>query len=283
MRGFRFSSILALLLWILSIAGSVWLGSGHSLRKDAEFQKQLTEIDGVVGEKRIFIYGSSGLLVGISAASLESMVGRSARNLATGGLGGQIDLAISLMNPHIRQGDVVIIGDRAFRSALIKSPHWYDRLASINKSVPLIPYLRRFIGNPFPRNSHGDLTSYRRAHIVTINTDSDPSYSTANIDVMRATINLVRQGGGCPVLVLVPILVKPADRLSFELATKQLLDQADSAGLSEHVLHTRNVETDISQFTDESHLSAKGREVWTAAIGKELVERNLCGVALHTQ
>lgn len=280
MHGFKLISVVAVLSWFLSTIAAVWLKANQTIDKDSVFQQQLTEMKGVLGENRIFIYGSSGVLFGISAESIESITGHPARNLATVRFGGQINLAISLMNPNIKKGDIVIIGDREFRDPKIKPPHWYDHIVRIYKSIPLIPNIRKFFEAPFARTFHGDFVAYSPAIITPIEYDPHPYYGSASIEIMRTQVDLVKQGGGCPVLVFVPLLVKQNERRSFESATSQLLALADSAGLTAHLLHTPSIETDGSLFTDQFHLSASGRDKWTAAIGKELLDRNMCNLAL---
>lgn len=280
MRGFKFISILAVLLWFLSIVATLWLKDDKVLYKDSLFQQQLVEMDVITDEKRILIYGSSGLLLGISAQSLQSITGRSSRNFSTTGFGGQFESAIALMGLHIKKGDILVIGDRQFRNPQPKSLQWYESLRSIKHLIPLIPELSSYL-RPVaisPRTSYGDLLHYPPAYFGLTKYNPNPSYDISNIETMRMQIKLVRQTGGCPVLVLVPLLVKQSERSSFETATTQLLSLADSAGLSAHVLKVSSIETDDSLFVDQEHLSAKGRARWTAAIGREMLERNVCNV-----
>jgi hypothetical protein len=95
---------------------------------------------------------------------------------------------------------------------------------------------------------------------------------------MKLQIRAVKEAGGCPLLVLVPLLVNLEEKDFFEAATRELLDRADSAGLFENLLHTPAIETDKSLFIDQNHMSAKGRIKWTDAISSEILRRNLCGL-----
>jgi hypothetical protein len=283
MRGFKLISMVAVLLYFLSVAIPAWLASGKNLNTDAVFQKQLLEMNSVVGQRRLFIYGSSGLLVGISAILLESMTKHSARNLSTGGLGGQNDLAISLMISHAKPDDIILIGDRGFRGQLPVNNPPMKLFVNIKQGIKIIPNVANYFYRKLERTDSGDIVWYPPANILPEKYDPNPTYTSANIELMKRQADLVKQGGGCPVLVLVPILVKENEKSSFEIATKNLLSLANSAGLSDFLLHLPSIEVDKSLFVDQYHMSESGRKKWTEAIGRELLERNLCNIRLSGQ
>ena len=277
MRGFRIVSIIALLLWLSSLILTALATPNKQLHEDALFMRQLNEMEGTTEHKRIFIYGSSGLLLGISAEELQLLSGRVVRNLSTTGRGGQIESAIALMSPHIQNGDIVLIGDRSYRESHRVNNSLASHLRRIPKLNSLIPNLRAYFGASSPlRTRYGDLINYPSTNILSTDYDISPVYNSENIDYMKRQVNLVKQSGGCPVLVLVPVLVNQNEREVFENATRQLFSLADSVGLAPHVLHAYSIETDKSLFVDQDHMSRKGRTRWTTSIGKELIERHLC-------
>ena len=280
MREFKFISIAAALLCLFATTSPLWLADFKSVRNDVFFQRQLADLKKIKTKNSLLLYGSSGLLVGLSAESLRLLTGHESRNLSTSGLGGKFELAISLINNYAGPWDTILIGDRDYRSNTLTSNTWSDYFGNISTWFSLTPQLAQyFYSSPFTRTNVGDLASFPRSNFALQKYDPNPMYTASNIDVMRKHVNLIKQAGHCPILVLVPILVKENERVAFEKATSQLFSLVNSTEISDNLVRVPAIETDQSLFLDQFHMSASGRGKWTAAIAHEIMERNICNLA----
>lgn len=279
MRVFKFISIIALLLWSIASTAPLWMVIGTPLEHDAFFMRQIFDLDNYSKERRLLVYGSSGMLLGFSASSFKKITGHEAVNLSTSGLGGQVEKAILLINERAKSDDIVMIGDRLYRhnnAPLDKGIEFLEKPTRWFKLVPnLVIYFFPF---KFLRTEVGDLAEYPVTRFGVGKYDIDPEYNSANIDIMRRQAAEIMRAGRCPVFVLIPLLVRNSDLTKFNDATSKLFELADAAGLSGNLVHVPAIETDRSLFTDQWHMSAIGRDKWTNAIAQEMIERNICSL-----
>lgn len=277
MQEFKKVSYLAVSIWLSSILIANWFHFNSEIKKDPTFINQLLHLERDYSSKnKILVYGSSGLLMGISSELIEKNIGINSFNLSSSGLGGQIEMAIKSIAPKSYPADVILIGDRDYRNPTSENTIF----KKISNSIKIIPNLRpSFFPVASNRSLRGDLEIYPESFFIAKSHNPLPIYNEKLIiKKMQTQIKLAKQLDLCPVLIFVPILVNPNEKAQFELATKNLISHAESEGLSQNILNLLSVETDKNLFSDQFHLSKNGREKWTKAVTNELLERNLCGV-----
>ena len=284
MRAFKIISYLVILISFLgTLSASIpELGFRHeklSLESQTFFIHQLEEISKISNKRKILIYGSSGMLLGVSAQILEGSIDNvEVINLSTEGIGGQIKKVIGLISPQIQQGDILIIGDRDYRNFSTK---FLDNLLQINF---LPQFYHFFVKAPLPkrRANNGDFLNYGSETFNMQNGlnnyEKKPNLNIKGLQIMKSHIDSVIKANGCPVIVLIPLLIKSEDKSDYEEETLKLIEQFKIAGISEYVLNLTALETDASLFIDQYHLSFKGREKWTKEIVEEVLERNICNL-----
>ena len=287
MRAFKKISISVIILFcvgilLASIPNIAPQSSQKMLKHQILFNQQLENISKVTNQRQILIYGSSGMLFGVSGEILERNINNvKVTNLSTGGFGGAIESAIELILPKIQQGDVLIIGDRRYRDS---SANFLKKLPRINFLPQLRLYLNNAILDSQPTNNrgtNGDLLQYPAELNLggdLKNYSTDPHFDTNILEIMKLQIQSIKQAGGCPILVLIPLAIKSEDRISYELETKKLFLQINSMGISNHVLNLMALETDPTLFTDQFHLSFQGREKWSKEIVNKILQSNICNL-----
>lgn len=273
MREFKLISKLGILIFIFSIFISNFTLINKEITNDPIFKNQLIQIKNHhQSGNKIYIYGSSPVLLGISAETIEINTNIKTFNFSSTGFANQIDTALSSIASRANLGDIILVSDREYRASMTKK--------SITSNIKIIPELKILISPPlFKRNLYGDLEIYPEQTFMPIKNSPPPNYDEKLIiEKMILQINIAKNSGVCPVLVLVPILVNPNEKEDYELATNRLISHAKSAGISQNLLFLTSIETNKDFFIDQFHMSKKGRDKWTNAVTFEILERNLCNV-----
>jgi len=279
MRGFKYISICVVLLSL--VATTVPLLNYKSIDDDIYFKHQLDQLRGISAPTHILIYGSSGLLFGINAKSLELKTGTKSINLSTAGFAQQFDIALRMVNSDAKGRQIILVGDRDYRNSNLLPSFWQSGFKKITSWIDLTPNLVALLRAEepfFPRDTYGDLSVYPKSAFVEGEYGGAPVYDSSNVELMLRQASLIKQSGHCPILVLVPLLVKNDEQDTFINATNKLFEMADSAGLSDNLVHAPVIETDKNLFIDQTHMSEAGRDKWTNLIANEMKDRNMCNV-----
>jgi hypothetical protein len=250
-----------------------------SIERQTLFTHQLEDISKISNKRKILIFGSSGVLYGISAEIIQDSInGVEVTNLSTERIGGQIQRGLSLILPRIQQGDILIIGDRDYRNF---SNKFIDNFSQIN----FLPHFYNLFVKepPLPkRANNGDFLNFGsetfKIQNGLNNYEKKPKLDIKGVQIMKSHIDSVLKANGCPVIVLIPILINPEDRSEYEKETIKLINQLKIVGISKYVLNLTALETDPTLFIDQYHLSLKGREKWTKEIVQEVFKRNICNL-----
>ncbi len=273
MREFKLISKLGIFIFIFSILTANLTRINKKITDDPIFKNQLIQIESRYKSiNKILIYGSSALLMGISAETIEKNINIKSFNISSTGFGGQTDIALSSITSRSNLGDIILVGDREYRTSISKK--------SIIGNISIIPELKILFFPPlFKRNLHGDLEIYPEQPFMPIKNNLAPNYDeNLIVEKMILQINIAKDSGLCPVLALVPILVNPNEKEDFELATNKIFSNAKFAGISQNLLFLTSIETNKDLFIDQFHMSKAGRDKWTNAVAFEMLERNICDI-----
>ena len=277
MRGFKLISMLSVLIFGFSLLITNWIHTNSKITDDPTFKNQLIQIENDYKDKiKILVYGSSGLLAGISSEIIEKDTNIKSFNISSNGLGVHIENALESISSKSSSGDVILVGDRDYRSSIIKK----SILKNIIDNIKMLPNLKAiFFLRTDKRTLQGDLEIYPQSLFTPIKNNPPPNYNEELIiQKMISHINIAKQFNVCPVLVMVPILVNPNEKENFELATKKIISLAETVGLSQNILRLTSIETNKNLFIDQFHMSKLGRDKWTRAVTSEMLDRNLCDI-----
>ena len=277
MREFKLISILGLLFFVFSLLIANWIHINSKITNDPTFKNQLIQIEkNYKDANKIIIYGSSGVLMGISSETIEKNTNINSFNLSSFHLGGQIENAIQAIASKNSSGDVILIGDRDYRTSIVEK----SILKNFIDNLKILPNLRKkFSPSFYERTLQGDLEIYPKLTFRPIQYNPPPNFTEKLIiQKMILHINMVKNFGGCPVLAMIPILVNPNEKENFELATKKIISHAETTGISQNILRLTSIETDAKLFVDQFHMSKMGRDKWTKAVTFEMLDRNLCDI-----
>jgi len=285
MRGFKKISVFVIFIFGLgTLCASIReihpVQISENLNKEKYLNNQLIKLLNRENEPKVLIFGSSGILYGISAAGLKDKIKQTDFiNLSMGQVSNKIDRYLNLILPKMQYGDVLILGERTYRSP---TSGLLDQLPNIYFLPNFKNIFNLFTSPTSNRNESGDLLSYPS---YTFNLLQGlkryyerPKFDQKNIDLIKTRIESIKKSGGCPIIVFIPILINTADIDNYEEETKKLLDKIKYEGISKYVLNLSSLETDPTLFTDQYHLSPKGREKWTYEISQEILNRNICNL-----
>lgn len=285
MRAYSFVSIVALLIYLVAlISGNFSEIYNNDIRRNKFLKDQLSIIDNSNNKDSILVYGSSGVLLGLSAQQIMSKTGHVTMNLSTEGLGGQIDKFIDLISTDKHVVKVIIIGDRSYRkSNLIQKNNMGQEILEKLLGLTFFPNIKSlFIGNYVAntnRSEFGDLLTYPKGYVKIKKEISPPIYTINNVKLMKTHNDKLLATGICPILVYVPLLVKKDDLVSNSIATERLNWLLRIEGIDQYVAKIPMIETDKSLFIDNAHMSDLGREKWTHMVTNEILNRNMCNLA----
>lgn len=277
MREFKNISILAVIIFTTSIFISNLNIIKLKIENNSIFKNKLIEIDKIdKSYNKIIIYGSSPLLMGISAKIIQRNTKIESHNLSSAGLEGQFEIAIKSIVSKTTPGDIILIGDRNFRINKIKKPVINDFIYNIK----LLPNLKsKFFPHQYKRTLEGDLDSYPKTFFNLTESIGAIDYDEELMfEKMMLYKNIITSFGACPIFVLTPILVKPNDKEKFELATKKLIAYAETMELSQNIIKSISIEDDKDTFMDTSHMSQFGRDKWSEDLTSEILDRDLCNI-----
>lgn len=282
MRAFKYISFLVIFLFLLgtlfaSFPKLLPLYKSYLIESDTYFRSQLNVLSKINDQRQVILYGSSGMLVGVSAEALESHINNvKVTNLSTIGTANELDNALRLILERIHQGDVLILGDRSYRNGF---PSLLDNLPNIY----FLPNFKNYIikENQIKRSFYGDFIEYpiSNFNLKQLNNYSDkPNFNPKNLKKMKSHIDEIKRAGGCPIIVFIPLLIKEEDRAAYENETKKLLFQIYLMGMSDYVLNLVALETEPNFFYDQYHLNNLGRQNWSNKIIGEILKRNICNL-----
>ena len=281
MRASKWFVLLSVLLYL----GTVGLVVVRERTQHQALEDEVAESVRTAGQTRhVFLFGSSNVLFGLSAAQLGAAFGVPTFNLARIKIGDRIDaLFTQRVQQNVRAGDVLVFSDRSWRAAVYR-PAARSAVRRLIEALfgpvpPLVPYLRDALAEHQQLTARGDLTVYPPAGVSRVARQVGlPAYDPAALDNLRDQIAMVRARGACPIAVLTPLLIDGRDRALFDRAQQQLQQRLQAAGLADSMLELPMLLDNPALFWDHEHLNAAGRAVWTAAVLEEIGRRKLCGL-----
>ena len=278
MREFKNISWLAAFIYVFCL---VMVNFNSVENADIENNKylrhQLKQVGEMPGNKSFVIYGSSGVLVGLSARVFDQKTGYQSLNLSTAGQGGQLNKFIELVSRPENKGKVLILGDRRYRSQMPLN-EVQPQIVTILKTFSLLVSIRDLLNPRMQRDEYGDFATYPSRYFEIPKTTTKPNYSELNLNLMKAQVDAALKGGLCPILAYVPLLVSNDSVSAHLAATEELNASVREAGIEQYVAFTPMIETDKSLFMDIPHMSETGREKWTRVLISEITSRKMCGV-----
>jgi hypothetical protein len=255
----------------------------------------LVDFDSIARGQRIALVGSSPILMGLSAEQIETATGVPSRNLSLDSSRSVFDDYVSMVEEHIRPGDVVIIADPNLRrSPQLKLPlrcvtHFeFDCMRPQSGFRPrivqdaLVLFTGRAFGEePLPQTARGDFIFPKVPQYAPFRArfaGPFPNNGVANIAQLAADI---RRHGACPIFLLTPLLPEPEALSLWQNEVDKLWRHIDEAGLHDIVVQDSPLWTDRTLFHHDEHMSERGREVWTRMVVAKLQENGLPGSCRH--
>jgi uncharacterized membrane protein len=248
-----------------------------NIENNKYLRHQLQQVGEMAGNKSVVIYGSSGVLLGLSARMFNQKTSYQSLNLSTYAQGGQFNKFFELVPRTKNKGKVLLLGDRRYRS---QSPlnEVQPQIVTILKTFSLIVNIRHILNSRIQRDEYGDIVSYPSMYFENPKTTTIPKYSEFNLNLMKAQVDVALKVGLCPILVYVPLLVSDNSVPAHLAATEDLNALVREAGIEQYVAFTPMVETDKNLFIDIQHMSERGREKWTRLLIDEITSRQMCGL-----
>lgn len=275
MRAYKNISRLAAFIYVVCLVLANYYQA--NIESNKYLRNGLQQVGEMAGNKVVVIYGSSGVLLGLSARMVTQKTGYQSLNLSTVGKGGQLNKFIELISHPENNGKVLILADRAYRS---QSPlnEVQPQIVTILKSFQLIPNFHEILFTNFQRDEYGDNLSYLSENFEIPKTITKPNYSEFNVNLMKAQVDASLKAGLCPILAYVPFLVSVESVPAYMAATEALNALVREAGIEQNVVLMPMVETDKNLFIDPYHMSERGRDKWTRLLIDEITNRQMCGL-----
>ena len=278
MRGYKNISWFAAFIYVVCLfAVNFNRFEKANIENNKYLRHQLQQVGEMAGNKSVVIYGSSGVLLGLSAGMFNQKTSYQSLNLSTYAQGGQFNKFIELVSRPENNGKVLLLGDRRYRS---QSPlnEVQPHIITILKSFSLIFNIREIINSGIQRDEYGDFVSYPSLSFEIPKKSTNPKYSEINLNIMKAQVEAALKVGLCPILAYVPLLVSDNSVPAHLAATEDLNALVREAGIEQYVAFTPMVETDKNLFIDTQHLSERGRDKWTRLLIDEITNRQMCGL-----
>ena len=288
-------ALVALALWLATTFGVAYVLAVEDTQR-AELDALLTDLDGVKGERRIVLVGSSQVVLGLSADRIMAATGIPARNAAVyEGRHGFRDY-FRIVVSRVRPKDIVVVsppvgvgidaGSRPFGCA---DPSSLDCLLYNWKPAPrLVDFSRRFIiVSPFPnqRTAKGDVVfGAKPGDTPTPGKKIRPTFSADTVRVVREQAEMIRARGACPVFAFPPQLVLDDARAEWQEEFDRARAALRTAGLEDVVVGSMLINTDPRNFYhDDHHMNPTGRNLWTQMLLDDLLQSGRCGIAAGTK
>lgn len=279
MRASKWIALLAVALWISAVLAhavavsmpSLWLTSSQGYRI------LLQALNAAPGRCRIILVGSSPVVVGLSAATLQNATGCVTVNAGQNSVGHELNLYLDLVLARARPGDWVVLGDRQWTKPLDRhhacEQDWPSEC--LNRLLRVAPYLNddlgRFLGTGFLRTPQGDLIEYPRiAPQRGIDQTIELNDIAYRLERIERQVQAIRAAGARPLLVAVPIFVPESARPRFERQLAMLSAEVQKAFGPEIWLAPGNYAEPALFSGDGAHLSEAGRRRWTAEVLRAL-------------
>jgi hypothetical protein len=264
---------LAIALWLLGVL----LSAGKAYSPELNFRLSGAQYwVGNLNQKpnacRIFLVGSSLVAVGLSAQQLERETGCAAVNAGQIDIADQINRHLEVVLDRIRPGDIVVLADKVWTDFGLDGKARAERsdldymLRAWSVAPNLLVHVKAALGIGTHRDKVGDYTFYP-SHVSKV----DPLQVrplvrlSERVQVAAEQIRLIKRRGARPVLAGVPMLVRDGDQAAARAQFARLA--ASIAVVPDLALWIAPmVLTDAGLFTIGQHLSAEGRQVWTANV-----------------
>jgi hypothetical protein len=254
-------------------------------------ERQLAEFDSITTTPRIAVIGSSPVIMGLSAEQIETATGVPTRNLARDASRSVFDDYAAMVVEHIRPGDVIIVGNPNLRKLpqmelpLTCVKHFgFECIRTQSGFRPrivqdaLVLFTDRAFGyEQLARTPRGDFIFPRKPEYAAFRPKFMGSFPKTGADNMAKFAADVHRHGGCPILVLTPLLPEQGEIALWQREYTRLWREIDAAGLHDIVVQDSPLWNDRSLFHHDEHMSERGREVWTRSVIAKLHANGLPG------
>ena len=272
---------LAMALWLAAVLLHAVVASSLPLRLAASATDQrLQALDKTAGRCRIFLVGSSVVLMGLSATELEAATGCAAVNAALLNISGQINEYLERILVHARPGDFVVLSDRSWtdmpldKKKYAERPRWVSYLTSVSLAPHAMADLRIVSNSDLRRSTRGDNLEFT-ALPGTPMLRFAAALDELPFRLVRIShqVQIIRASGARPILAATPILVAGSAKQVLE-AQFALLNERVLATVGDDVWIGPIVETNLVYFAMEGqHSSEAGRRRWTKQIESVILAR----------
>jgi hypothetical protein len=264
----------AVALWLVAMLLHAVVASSLSLRLSAsETDQRLQALDRTAGRCRIFLVGSSVVLMGLSATELEAATGCATVNAALLNISGQINEYLERILIHARPGDFVVLSDRSWTDMPLdikkytERPQWMSFLRSVSLAPHAMADLRVVSNSDMRRGTRGDNIEFTAVLGAPVLLYAAPLNDVpSRLQRISKQVQIIRASGARPILAATPVLV--ADSAKQDLESQfALLNQRVLATVGGDVWIGPMVETNHVYFAMEGqHSSEAGRRRWTQQI-----------------
>jgi hypothetical protein len=288
----------------LLAAGAVLLAGSVVLRRNipddyigaqryylTELEELLAEFDTLATGRRIVLIGSSPVLIGLSAEQIETATGVPTRNLAMNASRAVFADYATMVFDHMRPGDVaIIVNPNLSRAPRLEielrcvRDFTFDcfreqpgRLPRIVNDMLVLFTDRAFAYEVVPRTERGDTIFPEEPTLQTRPARFAGPFPENGAEDLAELAAEVRRRGGCPIIVLTPLLPAPEERALWQTEFDKLWGRIDQAGLTNIVVEDSPLWGDLALFHHHEHPSEPGRERWTESVIAKMQENGLPG------
>jgi len=258
-----------------------------------EVHSVLSMADQTKAAERIFLVGSSPIVLGISAKEIERRTGVPTFNIGINDSAEFFDDYMGRILPHIRKGDIVVVSDPRWLDPLrLKlAPGcterlagnclgwWFGTLPHLSLAGRFILGLHQSIGpTRIDRDAHGDNDALdpSRSHKPFDTMRPPAQIATADVKQMTQIVDELRRHDACPLLALGPVFVSEREEMSWNSQIGALQSAMSKSGYGRFLLADDVFKTDPADFLNSyEHPSAVGRRNWTNQVIARLTDHVL--------
>ena len=274
MRAFRHVTWLAALLWLAAVlAHFLFVSSPAAWFEASQVASVLQTMDRTPGRCRIILVGSSPVIFGLSADTLEQGTGCETVNAGQVAIGHVLNPYLALVLKQARPGDAVVLSDRQWTQVPVHPQACEDGhlIPCLLTSFRFVPNLNedvvRLGGFGLRRNAQGDLLEFpplgRQPSVVS---DTDINDLPYRVQRIVKQVNAIKAAGARPLLVPAPMLVSQAAMPVLDARLQALSKQVLQA-VGPGIWLAPQLDTEM-RFTslDGQHASDAGRQRWTEQV-----------------